>query len=115
MEHPVARTQVMQPKPAQCVCCGGQANLYNENDRDPIEGWKMASKHPCDFCQGKGFIRRDDPRYVGVVAYHAAMQEHDIRRKAEAEHRKRALQSNRKSALEKLTPAEIDALKELGL
>ena len=35
-----------------CLACGGRGGYYDENDRDPYEGYKMASLHKCRSCNG---------------------------------------------------------------
>ena len=37
-----------------CFCCRGWGEIYDPNDRDPIEGYKLACKIPCpvETCRG---------------------------------------------------------------
>lgn len=43
---------------ARCPCprCDGYGKHYRDEDRDPYEGWKMASMYPCERCGGSGDI-----------------------------------------------------------
>jgi hypothetical protein len=44
------------PFPRRCPCprCQGEGKHYNPEDNDPVEGYKMADKHPCKRCNGTG-------------------------------------------------------------
>ena len=94
----------------QCFVCDGKGKDYSWKHRDPIEGWKMASKQVCLFCDGEGVIRHDDSRMPGVVAYVEALKGVEQRRKDDNERREADRAKRIKSAREKLTPEELEAL-----
>lgn len=37
-----------------CLKCKGHGRVYDSNDCDPVEGYKMATKYPCKTCNGTG-------------------------------------------------------------
>lgn len=39
-----------------CTRCDGYGKHYRDEDRDPYEGWKMASMHHCERCNGTGDV-----------------------------------------------------------
>lgn len=40
----------------ECRHCHGTKTAYRDEDRDCIEGWKMADKHPCRDCGASGRV-----------------------------------------------------------
>lgn len=40
------------PNDFPCLACGGRGGHHNEDDRDPYEGYKMATLHRCRACDG---------------------------------------------------------------
>lgn len=40
----------------ECWYCDGTTVAYRDEDRDCIEGWKMADKHPCRDCGATGRV-----------------------------------------------------------
>lgn len=94
----------------KCFVCEGHGKAYVFADRDCIEGYKMANKHTCLFCEGTGKILRTDPRYVGARAYLRATRG----QKRRAESKRLRQEADRAKLVEnakaKLTPAEMKAL-----
>lgn len=94
----------------KCFVCDGDGKAYLLADRDCIEGYKMANKHTCLFCEGTGKILRTDPRYVGARAYLRAVRG----QKRRAESKRLRQEADRAKLIEnakaKLTPAEMKAL-----
>lgn len=42
-----------------CYYCKCEKKLYNSNDNDPIEGYKMASRTMnCPLCNGEGYVSK---------------------------------------------------------
>jgi hypothetical protein len=37
-----------------CMACRGEGRKYRREDRDPIEGYKLANKYQCEVCLGTG-------------------------------------------------------------
>ena len=37
-----------------CIMCNGEGKTYREEDRDYMEGYKLAQKKPCLHCDGTG-------------------------------------------------------------
>jgi hypothetical protein len=92
------------------MCCDGAGGGYDWKDRDPIEGWKMAPRHECWFCNGRGFITHDDIRFSAVVQYYNELEAAELRKKTTEEQREARRVRVRKEAIEKLTKEERDAL-----
>ena len=41
-----------------CVNCYGRGRVYNNDDCDPIEGYKLATLYKCTFCNGTGSLKK---------------------------------------------------------
>lgn len=95
----------------ECFVCKGEGKYYLWEDRDCVEGYKLASKRGmCRFCKGEGHIEDNDKRMPGVRAYiHAMEYAEEIQRRDEKKREEERL-NLRVSALGKLTEEEIDAL-----
>lgn len=61
-----------------CLVCDGTGKVYRIEDRDVIEGYKLAQKHPCTVCDGKGHFSVEHSR---AKYKHAKQQDVDVRRK----------------------------------
>jgi hypothetical protein len=72
----------------KCPGCDGQGKDYLWADRDPYEGYKMASKKECHFCGGAGHFKEGCWQFIGVVAFWEAVEKEkkktDLIRKAKA-------------------------------
>lgn len=67
-----------------CLLCGGRGWYYDPADHDPIEGYKMADRHPCRAgCdKGRGSKAKCREAYLAHQKMHkAAMTEWNKRRK----------------------------------
>lgn len=67
-------------KNTTCQSCGGEGVAYRFEDRDPIEGYKLADKKTCLVCAGSG--------EVDVMTYYSSYEAH-IQREATAREVKR--------------------------
>ena len=81
--------------------CLGRGWVYREEDRDIIEGYKLAPRYPCSCCNGTGRNSREVVR----AAYKVEIE--GWRKRAESWDRQEAL---RKNAIAKLTKEEKQAL-----
>lgn len=43
-----------------CFACGGKGKIRKPEDRDPVEGYKMAPWHICEKCGGSGEMSQSD-------------------------------------------------------
>jgi len=84
-----------------CLGCEGRGWFYHDDDRDPIEGFKLAPRRKCIACNGtrKGSKEAVKAAYEAIIAR--------WRKEVEAWHEGQAL---RKSGLAKLTKDEKRAL-----
>lgn len=96
--------------PVKCFVCDGRGDDYAWKDRDPIEGFKMATKQTCLFCDGQKTIPDDDKRMPGVLAYIKALADVEQARVSEKERREADRAKLVKAARDKLTREELDAL-----
>lgn len=94
----------------ECFVCEGKGEDYSWKHRDPIEGWKMASKQTCLFCDGKAYILESDLRYPAAVAYTETLKGIELQRKSDKERREAEEAALIKSAKSKLTAEELSAL-----
>ncbi len=93
-----------------CFVCEGDKRLRNPEHRDPIEGWKMADTHPCDFCGGAGHISPDSVRYNAVHAYNAVLLNDRRDREEKLAREDARIEKIKQRALKKLTDEEREAL-----
>jgi RecJ-like exonuclease len=84
-----------------CVECGGRGKVRHEEDRDIIEGYKLAPWHTCAHCNGTGRWLKAQVK----VIYQKIVQE--FRAKLACWKEQDGL---RKSAFKKLTKEEVKAL-----
>lgn len=58
-----------------CIACGGEGKDYRFEDRDPIEGYKLANKKTCLKCDGRGYLEQElaYPEYLKETARMEAM------------------------------------------
>lgn len=94
----------------KCFVCNGRGSDYCWADRDPVEGYKLAPKHTCLFCDGRGMVPDDDRRMPGVLAYIQALADVEQARISERDRREADRARLERSAREKLTTEELDAL-----
>lgn len=94
----------------KCFVCDGRGADFAWCDRDPIEGYKMARKHTCIFCDGVGTIDNRDSRIPAIRAYLDTIKTIEkecisLKERREAERAKLV-----RSAKSKLTKEEMEAL-----
>lgn len=95
----------------KCFVCDGEGKYYLWEDRDCIEGYKLATKRGvCRFCNGEGHIADDDKRMPGVLAYIEAMEYAEELEQRDEKRRKEETAKLVSSGLAKLTDDEIVAL-----
>ena len=68
-----------------CLACGGRGGYYDENDRDPYEGYKMASLHKCRSCNGtrlgsKAAFKEHYKHHIDKYKKELAEYKHKIKR-----------------------------------
>ena len=98
----------------KCFVCDGHGKDYVSSDRDVSEGYKMANKHTCLFCEGTGKILRTDYRYTTARAYLRTMGTKKSRDEKNRLRKEADREMLRQSGLRKLTPAEAKALGVCG-
>jgi len=97
----VRESRLLDPTFWPCVLCSGRGWYHNPDDRDPIEGYKLAPAHKCQACAGTGRGTKEAVKaiYDEIVAKFRA----DLTAWKEAE-------GHRKSGLSKLTQEEKNSL-----
>lgn len=100
------KNKVTESGNIMCPDCEGTGKAYDWADRDPIEGWKMASKKTCQTCKGHG-----------VLSYyefgHDYIKEQDkFYRDLEKEN---MLRDRRREIQNKLTLEDIEFIRDYGL
>lgn len=93
-----------------CFVCDGSGYTYKWKDRDPIEGYKLAPRHNCDFCSTMGYICSTDIRYEAVKVYWSTYKTSIDKKRAETKALKEKKDKLIASGLKKLTKAEKEAL-----
>lgn len=84
-----------------CKWCSGEGVAYRFEDRDVIEGYKLADKKQCLKCKGRGHLTEE----VIVTNYQDYLA--TVKRCSEIWHNKNAALS---AALKKLTKTDLKAL-----
>lgn len=70
----MAKTIPGLERKVKCPGCDGKGKDYLWSDRDPYEGYKMASKKDCHFCNGAGYHTENSWAYVGLLAFWEAIE-----------------------------------------
>lgn len=84
-----------------CLECGGKGKVHKEEDRDCIEGYKLAPWYQCEHCAGTG----EWPKAKVKEAYQEVVKEFKARLEAW-----KAQDALRRSGLRKLSEKERQAL-----
>lgn len=86
-----------------CFRCGGKGKIRKAEDRDPVEGYKLAPWHECGKCEGKG--KAHSAEYEPIVESELATTE-----EATKVYEKFLEKFN--SVMEKIEPEDVEFLLE---
>lgn len=80
--HSKLREYILRSSPKKisypCYKCDGKGKVRKEEDRCPIEGYKLAPWYDCGFCNGTGKITKQQ-----FIEYFNKMNESSVRALAE--------------------------------
>ncbi len=97
-------------KTINCFVCDGKGKDYLISDLDPVEGYKMATKQVCLFCEGKGYFYTIDWQYEVSRWFYDIKRDKLKKEKEKAEEKRKKKREAEQMALRKLTLEEITLL-----
>ena len=104
MKRPKKPTLPKKKDGYACPDCGGRKYYYKPEDRDPIEGYKLAPRYRCGLCKATGVVD------LKTYKYHARWQDKLHRYEVNLKKYKK-VKEIATAALKKLTSKEKNALK----